>query len=154
MTVELDIYHGGWNSQNPSGNHSLFWLHRGACCWPSWANNNFGYGNTFGPNRNEVRIGSNVGGKHSVPVRVALQPGATYHVEYSYDWIARSIELTLTDKATGQVIKTPFLDAREPVVTDGSGFFMIYFGHGAHEVGPEVPTYGWEYSNLRVEFIP
>ncbi|MDP7293265.1 MAG: hypothetical protein QF497_13660 [Verrucomicrobiota bacterium] len=31
------------------------------------------------------------------------------------------------------------------------GFFLV-FGHPADSPGPEVPTYGWRYSDLRVVF--
>jgi hypothetical protein len=30
----------------------------------------------------------------------------------------------------------------------------VEFGHYPGQDGPEVPSYGWQYSNLRIEFVP
>lgn len=158
IEVEFDLHHGGW-SWEPSANHSLFWLHRGACCWPQWASNIFGFANAFGPGRNEIKVATNadlprfqerVAYRRGVP----FLEGHDYHLNYLYDAAGGAFRLTVFEG--GQEVVTVQNAASAKVVrSDNSEAFMIYFGHeDATGVGPERPGYGWRYSNLRVEFIP
>lgn len=158
IEVNFDVFNGGW-SWEPSANHSLFWLHRGACCWPKWAGNIFGFANAFGPGRNEIKVATNAD-MPKFHERVAFRRGVpfleghSYHLEYVYDTAGGAFQLIVTED--GQEVVTVQNAASANVVrSDKSEAFMIYFGHeDATGVGPERPTYGWKYSNLRVEFIP
>ncbi|HSL85026.1 MAG TPA: hypothetical protein VLF66_19800, partial [Thermoanaerobaculia bacterium] len=149
--------HAGW-SNNPSENHSLFWLHRGACCWPKWQENITAFANAFGPNSNQVKMISNMNLPGFEKVRgqtgASLQPGHTYHLHFEYD-TTQGIAFMEITQGGNRVAYTTMPTTVNRLRPDGSGAWMIYFGHehaGSH--GPERPTYGWRYQNLRVEFIP
>lgn len=162
VTVDLDVFHGGWHRQS-NHNHSLFWLHRGAygghCCWPKWAGNILGYANAFGPGRNEVKVATSMDlPPHHEQVAfkrgVALEPGNTYHLHYVYDAAQGFFDLTVTHQGQ-EVVKMRAGTTTSAIRPDHSGTFMIYFGHELENPEwPERPTFGWKYSNLRVEFIP
>lgn len=158
VTVDLDVEHGGW-SREPSKNHSLFWLQRGKCCWPRWAGNVFGFANAFGPGRNEIRLLANAGmRRHGKRVAkqggVRLESGRTYHLRFVYGRPGRTMSLEVSHQGR-RIARVSGQAPTASVRSDGSGHFMVYFGHeDATGVGPERPTYGWTYSNLRVELIP
>lgn len=154
VVVDVDIFHGGWSSQ-PAGFHNLMWLHRGACCWPSWPDNVFGLVETRGPGLNRVAVKTNVNmGPHdqlNFFRVVPLLEGNTYHLRYEYDGANRAIRFVISQ--AGQVVGQGVDRASaNSIRTDSSGFFMIYFGHEPSEF--DQPSYGWKYQNLRVEFLP
>jgi hypothetical protein len=163
VELEMDVTPGDWYRAEPEKMHNLFWIHRGGCCWPRYNANIIGYANAFGPGRggNRVKVTHNLG-RHRRPFpRIQegfqLRKGTTYRLRYVYDASRGEISLKLfsrgelrfesTDRATVDSIRS-----------DGSGEFMLYLGHTPHAKGsgsgPERPTYGWKYSNLRVELFP
>jgi hypothetical protein len=160
VTVRFDYTHGGWFPGAENHNHSLFWLHRGGIGhgWLGWFGHIYGYVNIFGPNRDELRnmISVNVTGPHANFKRpVQPQIGSTYRVEYLYNGAAGHYEAKMTDLATGAVIGTVSGGTTGPIRSEGGGLFAIYFGHeNAHGHGPERPSYGSVWRDLRVEFIP
>lgn len=167
IVLDMDFTHGGWNQKTPEGNHSLFWLHRGACCWPQWAENIVGFVNLFGPQKNFVKAVHNLDyqgkGPHDTTENFSrgfkAAPGQTYHLRYDYDAAGGRIRLKISQR--GKVVKEATAAATASRIRSGnSGVFMAYFGHEEPKgeclvkaCGPEVPSYGWKYSNLRVEFI-
>ncbi len=165
--VDFDVYHGGWFAKDPSGNHSLFWLHRGSYGgpqdWPQWTGNITGFANAFGPGKggNAVKVVSNMGlSKKQDKVRgkagVTLQAGKTYHVHFDYDTGKGKATLKLT-RAGAPVATTVMPTTVKTLRADSSQTWMIYFGHEneyGKNVGAERPTYGWKYQNLEVRFIP
>lgn len=162
VVLEMDFTHGGWYPKDPDKNHSLFWLHRGGCCWPAWPENILGFANAWGPKKNNVKTIHNVDyrgkGEYDKTVSFAkgvkLEPGKTYHLRYEYDAAGGRIRLTL--RLGSQVVMDTTSSATTNRIRSGaSGQFMVYFGHENATIhGPERPTYNWKYSNLRVEFIP
>lgn len=157
VTVDLDIFVAGW-SHDPTKNHSLFWLHRGACCWPQWTANVFGLINAFGPGKSEVKVVTNADlprfeVRHASS-RYALLQGHTYHLSYVYDVGSGLLALTVTDGGQ-EVARVQSGTTAKTIRSDNSNAFMIYFGHeDATGIANDRPTYGWKYSNLRVEFVP
>jgi hypothetical protein len=154
VVVDVEIFNGGWSSK-PAGFHNLLWLHRGACCWPKWPDNVFGLVEARGPGLNRVAVKTNVNlGAHeqlNFFRVVPLLEGNTYQFHYEYDGAGRAIRFVISQG--GQVVGQGSNSATaNSVQTDGSGFFMIYFGHEPSEF--DEPTYGWKYQNLRVEFFP
>lgn len=161
VILDLDVTFGNWSAE-PSKMHSLFWLHRGGCCWPKWSENIVGYANVHGPRSNQVRI------EHALDHFIGppswhtpkfnggyvFETGKTYHFRYEYD--AGGGQIRLAVSVGGNVVKEISTAATTSEIhPPASGKFMAYFGHehgGAH--GPEQPTYGWKYSNLRVELVP
>ena len=157
VTVDLDVFIAGWYNKDPSGLHSLFWLHRGACCWPKWARNITGFANVFGPNRNVVKVISNMDmgqfDKSRGEKGVSLQPGQTYHVRFEYNTSTGTSYLQLTQGGS-EVAFITMPTTVNRLQADGTEAWMIYFGHEFTTHGEERPSFGWRYENLRVEFLP
>lgn len=162
VVLDLDFTHGGWYGPEPYKMHSLFWLHRGGCCWPQWNENILGFANAFGPGPggNRIRVSHNLAVRDrpypTLAQGIELKPGTTYHVRYEYDAAGGKTRLRLS--AGGKVLfETTGHATVSRIKPDGSGEFMAYFGHknqAGTGNGAERPTYNWKYSNLRVEFIP
>lgn len=162
IVLELDVTPGPWDPREPQKMHNLFWLHRGGCCWPKYNANVIGYANAFGPGKggNQVKVTHNLGrSKRPFPKLkqgFRLHQGTTYRLRYLYDAAAGRISLRVfsqgkllfetTDRATVKKIRS-----------DASGEFMVYLGHTPHKkgsgAGPERPTFGWQYANLKVELF-
>ncbi len=165
VTVDFDFYHGGWFAKDPSGLHSIFWLHRGAYGgpgnWPQWVGNITAFANAYGPGKNKIKMVSNMNqsryeAKSSGTADYALQPGHTYHVHFEYDTSKGRSELTFSEN--GSVVRTLDMPTTvKKLQPDSDDAWMIYFGHenqyGTGN-GAERPSYGWRYQNLRVEFLP
>jgi hypothetical protein len=157
VRVTVDYTHGSWGNP-PNSQHSLLWLHRGV--WPSarWASNVHGYVNVWGPPGNRSRVMINAGRGNVYDgfngPGVQLQQGITYALEYIFDGAANQLRLFIREKDTGAVVSQ--INGHTygvPLRTDDTGFFFIYFGHEDHSCcGPERPSYGASWANLRVEF--
>jgi len=161
VVVDFDYFHAGYYAKDPSGLHSLVWLHRGACCWPEWAGNITVFANAHGPGKNQVKMVSNMNqprfsDKAKGEAGLALQAGQTYHVHFEYDTNQRSsfMEITLGGSRVARLTMPTTVNR---LVPDASQAWMIYFGH-KDELnsgnGAERPSYGSRYQNLRVEFLP
>lgn len=161
VIVDFDFYHGGWYAKDPSGLHSLVWLHRGACCWPKWAANITTFANAFGPGKNAIKMISNMdlpksASKSKGDTGAALQPGQKYHAHFEYDTLRGKAWLEITQGGQ-QVAYLDMPTTTNRLEPDNAAAWMIYFGHEdiyGQGIGAERPSYGWEYQNLRVEFIP
>ncbi len=165
VIVDFDFYQGGWFDKDPSGLHSLFWLHRGAYGgpgdWPKWPGNITAFANVLGPSKNDIKMVSNMNlprnaDKSKGDAYYALQPGQTYHVHFEYDTTKGKATLTISQNGNA-VTSLSMPTTVKRLYADSDDAWMIYFGHenqfGTGN-GAERPTYGWKYQNLRVEFIP
>lgn len=161
VVVDFDFLHAGWYGQDPSGLHSLVWLHRGACCWPQWAGNITVFANAHGPGKNQIKMISNMdqprfAEKSRGEARYGLQAGQRYHAHFEYD-TSRGVAYLEISQGGNQVVHMTMPTTVSRLEADASNAWMIYFGHeNAYGTGhgAERPTYGWKYDNLRVEFLP
>jgi hypothetical protein len=161
VVVDFDFFHGGWYAKDPSGLHSLLWLHRGACCWPKWAENITTFANAHGPGKNQIKMISNMdlpkaAGKSKGDANFALQPGQNYHAHFEYDTLRGRAWLQISQNGN-EVMYVDMPTTVNRLRPDESAAWMIYFGHEdifGQGIGAERPSYGWEFKNLRVEFIP
>lgn len=158
VILDMDFVHGGW-SREPSKSHSLFWLHRGGCCspWPAWKDNLLGMANAWGPGKNQIRTVHDLD-KPGYPSGFGggayLERGRRYHLRYVYDAAGGRITMTLSHRGKTLMTKATGGGTASAIRSGGSGKFMVYFGHeDARGHGPERPTYGWKYENLRVELV-
>lgn len=161
VVVDFDFFHGGWYAKDPSGLHSLLWLHRGACCWPKWAGNITSFANAFGPGKHQLKMINHMDVPKSVEkprglADFALQPGQTYHVHFEYDTQRGKAWMTLSQNGN-ELAYMDMPTTTNRLTPDNSAAWMIYFGHEdvfGTGFGAERPSYGWKYQDLRVEFIP
>ena len=159
IEVELDVTHGGWYPDDPAGLHNIFWLHRGRWGDFTWMGGVAGYVNARGPGNNIIRT------RHDLDVAslddsrtfningVALQEDVTYHVFYRYDAVAGIVTVRITDD--GEVVAEGTDPATTDLVRNNDGGFFIWFANGTdvEQPGPEVPSLGWSFADLRVEFV-
>lgn len=156
MTVEWDVNVGPWHKKTPHGNHAMIWMHRGRFRSGSIVNVN-----AFGPKKSFVKMNQNVdlsaGGNTNTKMGIALQPGRQYHLRNTYDAankrsftelfedgaLLKKMEITAT--ARNRTLLLPVFGYSE------KGSLFAEFGHNRGQHFPELPSYGWRYSNLRVE---
>jgi hypothetical protein len=153
--VEWDVVPGPWTASKPEGNHNLIWIHRG-----KYRSNTLANVNTFGPPRSGIKNTQNVDmAARAVTMQevpLTLQQGVSYHLRYVYDAEINKINLTVTSGgATVATFEMNGSALNQKITVPATGLF-VQFGHTAAQAagGIEFPTYGWVYSNLRIEMIP
>jgi len=152
MTIDWDVNPGPWSTKNRAGAHALIWLYRGKFRSNTVANVNF-----YGPNKNFMKVNQNIdlpqGANTNASGNMKLVQGQTFHYHYVYDAAAMAILVTVSQN--GHVLKTVRLpaSAANNALTVPAAGLISEFGHYSTQSGPEVPTWGWSYSNLRVEMV-
>lgn len=153
--VEWDVVPGPWTASKPEGNHNLIWIHRG-----KYRSNTLANVNTFGPPRSGIKNTQNVDMAAKAvtmqEVPLVLQQGVSYHLRYVYDAEINKITMTVTSGgATVSTLEMNGSAINRQITVPATGLF-VQFGHTAAQAagGIEFPTYGWVYSNLRIEMIP
>jgi hypothetical protein len=150
MVVEWEVVPGPWNPANTAGHHLLGWLHRG-----KYSKHTILNVNALGPNRGIVRNNQNIDfdGVTNAAKNLLLVKGVRYKIRVVYD--APNGITTIEVLTGGQSLTTlqhAATAAGGVLTVPSTGLFML-FGHlVAH--GPEMPSYGWEYHNLRLEMYP
>lgn len=155
LVVEWEVVPGPWNPVNTAGAHLCGWLHRG-----TFRSNTLFNVNAFGPNRGEVKNNQNVdlprGGVTNDIASLALAQGTRYKIRGVYD--AAGGTVTVTFSTGGQTLATiqHAASAAGGILTVPPTGLVMHFGHSFAQQagGQELPTYGWEYHNLRVEMYP
>jgi hypothetical protein len=89
-------------------------------------------------------------------VPLVLQEGVSYHLHYVYDAETNRVTITVTSQgATVGTLEMEGSAANKTITVPATGL-IVQFGHTAAQAagGLEFPTYGWVYSNLRIEMVP
>lgn len=151
LHLQMEVFHGGWDNRSPDGIHNFFWLARN-----KYRSNTFGYVNARGPGKAIVTSLTNVnlapGDTQRLVQNILLTPGATYRVDYLYDTIGGIIDLKIFNKATGALVVSLTDSTRvKKITTEGDGFLMDL---GLKRFSSDVPSYGWSYNNLQLDFCP
>lgn len=160
LEVELDVSMGPWHPIEPDGLHNIFWLHRGPGGVGPWMGGVAGYVNLRGPGRDLIRT------RHDLDVTdladsrtfnvnsVVISEGDQLHVLYRYDPVGGEafVEISRDDGTVWSGTDTPTTDL---IRNNIQNTFYFYAGNETDIslAGPEVPSLGWTYSNLRVEFM-
>ena len=160
VEVELEFDHTGWYPDDPAGLHNIFWLHRGTFADFTWVGGVVGYVNARGPGTNIIRT------RHDLDVTdlansrtfningVALADTHTYQVFYRYDTTANEVRVEIHegDTLVAQGTDVPTTD----LVRNTEDSLFIWLGNGTdvEAPGPEVPSLGWRFRDLRVELMP
>ena len=148
--LRMDVVHGGW-LHPASGLHNVFWLARGG------NRDLIGYVNLLGPGRDRILMRHGVGlvqeEKPKVEKPFVARPGETYTFDYVYDMAQGSVELTVWNRGERLATVTAVPNVSRLVVGEKDRFFLdISFPPG--ESPREPTTFGWEYQNLFLEYIP
>ncbi|HWM92478.1 MAG TPA: hypothetical protein VN493_17060 [Thermoanaerobaculia bacterium] len=152
MVIECDFIPGPWNSEKIPGNHAIIWLYRG-----KFRGNTVANVNAFGPNKHTIKMNQNVdlAAKQvtNAEVGLQLQQGKRYHLRYVYD--AATNQITADISQAGTLLKT----LRMPGTASGNILAVhppslnVEFGHHPGQEGPEIPSWGWSYYDLKVEMF-
>lgn len=153
MIVECDFVPGPWNREKIPGNHAIIWLYRG-----KFRSNSVVNVNAFGPNKYTVKLNQNVdlpaGGVTSAEGGLQLEQGKRYRLRYVYD--AQTNQITAEFFHNGRLLKTLRADgtaSNNRLAVNPPGL-NVDFGHYPGQEGPEIPSWGWSYHDLKVEMIP
>src|SRR4029079_12015143 len=115
----------------------------------------YGYANFEGPSKNDVIFRHGVAITHPEKIKIiskiAAQEGHTYHLEYTYDTRQNFLRLDVSEN--GAVLATINGVPNTGVIdfaTGDQGIIDIGFD-GSNPA--EVPTYGWEYKNIAIQWL-
>ena len=152
LRVAYDILHGGWYPQRPHGAHNLLWIARNRRHFDL-----FGYVNIFGPGRSEIIWRHGIAQAHEAKAKISapavMMPGQLYRLEYIYDTNARTIDLVITNSQGQAVVDLNDRPNTQTVRVDAGDPYSLGLGFYEGENPNEVPTYGWQYRNLVIEFF-
>lgn len=152
MIIEMDWVPGPWNLEKIPGNHAIIWLYRG-----KFRSNSIANVNAFGPNKFTIKMNQNVdlpaGAVTSEEVGLQLQQGKRYHLKYVYD--ATTNQITAEVSQGGTVLKTLHGQgtAQGNILAVEPPGLNVEFGHYPGQDGPEIPSWGWSYYDLKVEMV-
>lgn len=152
LILDMDFIPGPWNRSKTPANHAIVWLYRERFRGNTIANvNAFSPKSTFKAAQN-IDLGPGIA--EAAEAGVAWEQGKRYHLKYTYD--AQNRKVTAELSAAGKLIKKLEFPATSPggVLDIPARGLIVEFGHWGFEPGPEVASYGWQYSNLRIEFVP
>ncbi len=152
IVLELDVTNSGWLPDRNGWPYNIFWLARDG------NKNMFGYVNVFAPNKDDLMLRHGIGQSHKYKSRkltnMTFPENATYHFTYTYDADGNTINIQVTDKDTGQNVASISSVPDVEGINVGNETFRATFGfRSTEESAKERPSYGWEYSNLRVQFL-
>jgi len=160
IVVDVDFYHGGWAGRvnndpiNYGGDYyCVFWLNAGS----QWTNA-IAYLNFIFP-RGQLENQSNIGGYWYPPggsyglrlkTGCSVGQGGNYKVHYEYNAEAGNQSFTLTENGQ-QICGTSGFAGESPRIS--SSYMFIQFGSQYSPEGPEGATFGWRFSNFKIQFI-
>ncbi len=153
LVLDMDFTVGPWNRSKIPGNHALVWLYR-----DKFRGNTIANVNAFSPTKSSLKAAQNInlGPQEGTQDEggVAWQQGKRYHLRYTYDAAVNTITVVLS--SGGATIKTLSFPGTAPngVLSIPAKGLTVEFGHYAGQEGPEVASYGWSYSDLRIEMTP
>jgi len=140
IVVDFDVYHANYDPQKKV--HIYMWLQNGQ----SWSSARFSYLLALrgGPMRNSMTYGASA----SADFSPGGQAGSTYHVHYEWDGTARKAIVKILQNGNLRTSRT--FNLNKGNFTVGGMFFAT--GSWPTGEGPEALQYGWQYSNLNVDY--
>ncbi|HEV2853587.1 MAG TPA: hypothetical protein VHC97_12355 [Thermoanaerobaculia bacterium] len=153
LVLDMDFVPGPWNREKVPGNHAIVWLYR-----EKFRGNTIANVNAFSPSKSTLKAAQNInlgpGATTQDESGVPWEQGKRYHLRYTYDAEHQTISVVLS--SGGATIKTLSYPGTAPngVLTVPAKGLTVEFGHYPGQEGPEVPSYGWSYADLRIEMVP
>lgn len=153
LILDMDFTVGPWNRAKNPGNHAIVWLYR-----DKFRGNTIANVNAFSPSKSSLKAAQNInlgpGATTQDEAGVPWEQGKRYHLRYTYDAALNTITVVLSSgTATLKTLSYPGT-APSGVLSVPARGLTVEFGHYANQEGPEVASYGWSYSDLRIEMIP
>ncbi|HEX3131793.1 MAG TPA: hypothetical protein VH394_30935 [Thermoanaerobaculia bacterium] len=153
MVIDMEFVPGPWNRSKIPGNHAIIWLYRG-----KFRGNTVANVNAFGPNKYTIKMNQNVdlgpGQVTAQEMGLQLTQGQRYHLHYVYNAATNLISTEIS--SGGKLLKSMTMagTAQGGALAIEPPKLNVEFGHFPGQEGPEIPSYGWSYYDLRVEMIP
>lgn len=153
MVIDMEFVPGPWNREKIPGNHAIIWLYRG-----KFRGNTVANVNAFGPNKYTVKMNQNVdlgpGQVTAQEMGLQLTQGQRYHLHYVYNAATNVVSTEVS--SGGHLLKSMTMTgtAQAGILTVEPPKLNVEFGHYPGQEGPEIPSYGWSYYDLKVEMIP
>lgn len=156
LVVDMDFVPGPWNTSKVPGNHALVWIYRGRYRSGTIVNVN-----AFGPGKFAIKMNQNVdmpaGHVTAKEAPLTVEQGQLYHLHYEYN--AETNRVSFEVSQNGVVLAAATMDGtakngRLNIPSTSEAPLKLQFGHMRGQEGPEIPSYRWKYSNLRVQLIP
>jgi hypothetical protein len=147
IRLTMDVTAGEFWAQNPAALHMLFWLVKDKNF------NMFGYASVRGPATSQAILRHGIALTHPQKLKVvetlAVVPGKTYHLDYTYDTGEQKVDLAISDGsgAVTHLIGNPNVGSFSFAATEKIVIDMGFPGTNADEA----PTFGWTYRDLHVE---
>lgn len=153
LVIDMDFTPGPWNRSKSPANHAIVWLYR-----DKFRGNTIANVNAFSPTKSSLKAAQNInlgpGAATQDETGVPWEQGKRYHLRYTYDAALNNVTVVLS--AGTATLKTMSFPGTAPngVLTVQPNGLTVEFGHYAGQEGPEVASYGWSYSDLRIEMVP
>jgi hypothetical protein len=152
VKMSLDVSVGPWYTGDPDGKHLIYWF---------VLNKNFdmlGMLYFRGPEAYTALARYGIGLTHPQKVKLVKPfkalPGHTYRCENDLDMASGVLNITITDKATGDVVRLRG-NANVPQLTAKAGDrFIVDMGFPEGKTPDEVPAFGWTYRDIHIEATP
>ena len=152
VKMSLDVTVGPWYTGDPDGKHLIYWF---------VLNKNFdmlGMLYFRGPAAYTALSRYGIGLTHPKKIKLVKPfkglPGHTYHCENDLDMAGGVINITITDKATGEVVRLRGTANVKQLTAKAGDRFIIDMGFPENKVPDEVPSFGWTYRDIHIEAIP
>ncbi|MBW8876230.1 MAG: hypothetical protein JF614_14790 [Acidobacteria bacterium] len=153
LVWDLDITVGPWNAQAPACAHNIAFFHRGR-----FRSNCFSNLNAFGPNKywmkNNQNIDQPAGANTNNRINFRFQQGTTYHVNYVFDAVNKQVHVILQEGGHDVAHLDMPATAQNHILTVPATGLMLEMGNLTNQVGCEVASLGWTWSNLRLTMFP
>ena len=156
IVVEVEVDMNGYFAADPGGKHNLFTLWRGD---DDWRGDLVGELGLYGPDVSELEGDSNLdlpnNQREYRSIFHDLDPQGVYSFLYVYDLSNNRIKTYVYEgSVVGEnrlYLMTGDTTAQYPIRPEGDGFTITFGSTLGGSIGANgVPTYGWEYRNLKV----
>ena len=153
LVYDLDITAGPWNARHPECAHNIAFFHRG-----KFRSNCFSNLNAFGPKRywlkNNQNIDQPAGANTNARIGFKFIQGTTYHVNYVFDAINKMVHIIIQQGGQDVGHIDMKATAQNHILTVPSTGLVLEMGNLLNQVGCEVPSLGWTWSNLHLQMFP
>lgn len=152
IKMSLDVTVGPWYVPDPDGKHLVYWF---------VLNKNLdmlGMLYFRGPAAYTALSRYGVGLTHPKKIKLVKPfkaiPGRTYRCENDLDMATGVINITVTDKASGAVVRLRGNANVRQLVTKAGDRFIVDMAFPEGKVPDEVPAFGWTFRDLHIEATP
>jgi len=152
VKMSLDVTVGPWYTGDPDGKHLIYWF---------VLNKNFdmlGMLYFRGPAAYTALSRYGIGLTHPKKIKLVKPfkalPGHTYRCENDLDMAAGVLDITITDKATGDVVRLRGNANVSQLTAKAGDRFIIDTGFPEKRTPDEVPSFDWAYQDIHIEATP